>query len=96
MADSQSEKVKKHKESRTKAEAELKKYLQQLMDKAERKVRVERLVKSGGEAMTKAIVEHKLLYSFADKTTDPDAFKNDLESWRSDVTVENDEVLKSP
>ena len=30
--------------------------------------------------MTKASGKHEQLYSFADKTTDPDALKNDLES----------------
>ena len=84
-------------ESRAKAEAELKKYQQQLMEavnNAERKVRAERLVKSCEEAMTKAFGKHEQLYSFADKTTDPDALKKDLESGLSDVTVESDEVLK--
>ena len=44
-------------ESRAKAEAELKKYQQRLkeaVDNAERKVRVERLVKSCEEAMTES------------------------------------------
>ena len=72
-------------------------YQQQLVeavDNAERKVRVECLVKWCEEAITKAFGKHEELYSFADKTTDPDALKNDLESWPSNVTAENDEVLK--
>ena len=44
--------------------------------------------------MTKAFVKHKKLYSFASKTTDPDAWEKELGSWLSDVTVENDEVLE--
>ena len=57
MADPQHEKVKFLKESRAKGEAELKKYQQQLVEavnRAERKVRDESLVKSYEEAMTKA------------------------------------------
>ena len=44
--------------------------------------------------MTKGFGEHEQLYSFADKTEYPDALKNDLEGWLSDVTVENHKVLK--
>ena len=77
-------------------ETELERYQQQSIegvDKAERKVRVERLVKPSEEAMIKASGNHEQLYSLADKTTDPEALKNVLKSWLSDVTVEN-EVLK--
>ena len=96
MADSQSEKVKFY-ESRAKAKAELKRYQKQLVeavDSAKKKVRVERLVKSCEEAMTKSFGKHEQLYSFANKTTHPGAYKNDLESWLSHVTAENDEVLE--
>ena len=78
-------------------EAELRRYQQQLMeavDNAERKVRVERLVKSCEEAMNKTMGKHEQLYSFADKTTDPDALKFDLKEWLRDVIVENEESLK--
>ena len=44
--------------------------------------------------MTKAFGKHEQLYTFADKTTDPNALKNDSENWLSDVFAENDEVLK--
>ena len=91
-ADSRSQKVKKIYESCAKVESELKRYQQQLaeaVDSTEKKVRVEHLVKSCEEAMTKAIGKHEQLY-FADKTTEPDALKDDFESWLRDVTVEND------
>ena len=64
------------------------------VDNAEKKVRVESLVKLCEEAMTKAFGKHDQLFSSADKTTDPDAMKNDLEKWLSDLTLENYEVLK--
>ena len=45
--------------------------------------------------MIKAFGKHEQLYPFADKITDPDALKNDLENWLSNVTAaENGEVLK--
>ena len=45
--------------------------------------------------MTKSFSKNQQLYPFADKTTDPKALKSDLESWFSDVTVENDELLEN-
>ena len=78
-------------------EAVLKRYQQQLVeavDKADGKVAVELLVNSCEEAMTKAFGKHGKYYSFLEKTTDPNALINDMENWRCDVTVENDEVLK--
>ena len=62
------------------------------VDNAKRKVRLERLFKLCEDAMTKSFGEHERLYSFADKTTEPEGLKSDLESWLSEVTVENDEV----
>ena len=75
----------------------LKRYQRQLVeavDKADGKVAVEFLVNWCEEAMTKAIGKHEKYYSSSEKTTDPNALINDLENWRCDVTVENDEVLK--
>ena len=66
----------------------------QAVDNAERKVRLERLIKSCDEAMTKSFGKQEHLYSFADKTTDSEALKSDLESWLSDVTVESDDISK--
>ena len=97
MANSQHKKPKKLDESLSKAETECKMYQQQLLeaaDNTQRKERVRRLVKSCEEAMTMAFGKHEELYSFADKTTHPEAWKSDLQSWLSDVTVKNDEVLK--
>ena len=64
------------------------------VDNVEGKIRVEKLVKSCEEVMTAAFSEHEELCPLADKTAHPDALKNDLEKWLSDVTVENDEVLE--
>ena len=64
------------------------------VDNAEKRVRVGRLDKSCEDETTKAFGKHEQFYSSADKTTYPEALKNDLESWLSDVTVGNDEVLK--
>ena len=64
------------------------------VDYATRKVRVQRLLESCEEAMTKSFSKHEQLYSFADKKTIPETLKSYLESWLSDVTVENDEALK--
>ena len=76
MADSQDEQVKKLYKSCANAQAELKRYQHQLMeavDNAESKVRVKRLVKSREEAMTKPFGKHKKLYSFAERTAEPEA-----------------------
>ena len=60
------------------------------VDNAGKNVRVERLVKSCERAMTKSFSKDDQLYSFANKTTDPEALK----SWPSDVTLDNDKVFK--
>ena len=49
-------------------------------------MRIERLVKSCEEAMSKQFGKHEQLYSSADKTTDPETLKSELESWLSDMT----------
>ena len=64
MADRMQEKVAKLHDSRTKAEAELNKIQQKLNDaigNAERRVRVDRLVTSCEEAMTKAFAKNEQL-----------------------------------
>ena len=58
------------------------------------KVQLERLINSCEEAMTNSVGKHEQLYSFPDKTADTDALKKELESWWSDVTLENDENWK--
>ena len=71
----------------------MKKYQQPLLEavkKAEREVPVERLVNLCEEVKTKAFGKHKQLYSFTEKTIDPDDLKKDLENSLSDVTVETE------
>ena len=84
-------------DSRAKAEAELNKIQQKLNDaigNAERRVRVDRLVTSCEEAMTKAFAKNQQLLELANKSTNPESVKPDLEKWLNDVAVKNDEVLK--
>ena len=90
-------KVSKLHDSRAKAEAELSKIQQKLNDaigNAERHVRVDRLVTSCKEAMTKAFAKNEQLLDLANKSSNPETVKSDLEKWLNDVTVENDELLK--
>ena len=90
-------KVSKQHDSRAKAEAELNKIQQKLNDTigiAERRVRVDRLVTSSEEAMTKAFAKNEQLLDLANKSSNPESVKPDLEKWLNDVTVENDEILK--
>ena len=97
MADSMQEKVRKLFESRSKAEDELRRIQQKIDDAVEnkdRRVRVERLVSSCDEAMTKLFSKHELLFDLATKTEDPSLVKHDLETWLSEVTTQNDMILK--
>ena len=64
------------------------------VDNAESKVRLENLVRSCEQAMTKSFGKHEQLCFFADKTADPETLKSGLKNWLSDVTAENDTVLK--
>ena len=91
------EKVSKLHDSRTKAEAELNKIQQKLIDaieNAERRVRVDRLVTSCEEALTKAFAKNEQLLELANKSTNPESVKADLEKWLNEVAVKNDEILK--
>ena len=97
MADSMQEKVRKLFESRSKAEDELRRIQQKIDDAVEnkdRRVRVERLLSSCDEAMTKLFSKHELLFDLATKTEDPSLVKHDLETWLSEVTTQNDMILK--
>ena len=97
MADPMQEKVQKLLESRSKAETELQRIQQEVDDAVENKdrcVRVERLVSSCDEAMTKLFSKHELLFDLATKTEDPSLVKDDLETWLSEVTTQNDTILK--
>ena len=64
------------------------------VDNAGKNVKIERLVNSCERAMTKSFSQDEQLYSFADKTTDPETLKSEFESWLSDVSLDNDKVLK--
>ena len=96
MADRMQEKVAKLHDSRAKAEAELIKMQQKLNDaigNAERRVRVDRLVTSCEEAMTKAFAKNEQLLDLDNKSTNPESVKPDMEKWLNDVAVRNDEIL---
>ena len=96
MADRMQEKVAKLHDSRAKAEAELNKIQQKLNDAvgdAERRVRVDRLITSCEEAMTKTFAKNEQLLDLANKSTNPESVKPDLEKWLNDVAIRNDEIL---
>ena len=65
------------------------------MNNTERRVRVERLVMSCDEAMMKAFAKNEQLLELAKETPDPPSVTADLERWLNDITVMNDEVLKT-
>ena len=44
--------------------------------------------------MTESFGKYEQMHSFADKTTDRDTLKSDLENWLSDVTVETTKFWK--
>ena len=98
MSDPVHEKVQKLFESRAKAEADLNKAqrdVTEAVNKAERRVRVERLVTYCEEVMTKAFSKNEQLLELAKRTSDPASVKTDLEKWLNDTTVQNDEILRS-
>ena len=64
------------------------------MQNKDRRVRVERLVTSCDEAMTKLFAKHEQLFELAGKTEDPSLVKQGLETWLNEVTTRNDEILK--
>ena len=75
----------------------MKKIQQQIseaVDNGDRRVRVERLVTSCNDAMTKAIAKNDQLHSLAAKAENPEPLKRDLEAWLNDVTTFNDGILK--
>ena len=97
MTDTRQDKVRKLFESRAKAETELQRLQeknQDAMENKDRRVRVERLVTSCDEAMTKLFAKQEQLFELAGKTEDPSLVKQDLETWLYEVTTRNDEILK--
>ena len=97
MADSVAEKIQKLFDGRLKTETELKKVLNEIVDavnNSERRVRVERLVTSCDELLSKAFSKNEQLLELAKKTNDPASTSADLEKWLHETTVNNDEILK--
>ena len=84
MSDPIHEKVQKMYDSRAKAEADLKRYqndVTEAVNNADRRVRVERLVTFCEEAMTKAFAKNEQLLELAKKTNDPATVTTDFEKW---------------
>ena len=97
MTDARQDIVKKLFESRAKAETELQRLQEKVQDAVEnkdRRVRIERLVISCDEAMTKLFAKHEQFFELAGKTEDPSLVTQDLETWLNEVTTRNDVILK--
>ena len=97
MSDPVHEKVQKLYDSRAKAEADLNRYqrdVTEAVNNADRRVRVERLVTSCEEAMTKAFAKNEQLLELAKKTNDPATVTADLENWLNVTSIQNDEILR--
>ena len=98
MSDPVHEKVQKLYDSRAKAEADLNGYqrdVTEAVNNADRRVRVERLVTSCEEAMTKAFAKNEQLLELAKKTNDLATVTADLEKWLNVTSIQNDEILRS-
>ena len=97
MTDSQQDKVQKLHENRLKAQTDLITLQQKILDSItsrDRRVRVERLVKETEDTMMKAFNKNEQLKTLASKTSDSETVQADLEKWFSEVTEQNDEVLR--
>ena len=97
MTDSQQDKVQKLHENRLKAQTDLITLQQKILDSItsrDRRVRVERLVKETEDAMTKTFNRNEQLIMLASKTSDSETVQEDLEKRLSEVTEQNDEVLR--
>ena len=97
MTDSQQDKVQKFHENRLKAQTDLITLQQKILDSItsrDRRVRVQRLVKETEDTMTKAFNKNEQLKTLASKTSDSETVQADLEKWFSEVTEQNDEVLR--
>ena len=84
-------------ENRLKAQTELSSLQQKILvsiTNGDRRVRVERLVKNIEDAMTKALTRNEQLITLASKTSDSETVQADLEKWLSEVTEQNDEILR--
>ena len=91
MADAEKllkEKLHKAMDSRTKCETALgqtQKKIIDAVDRSERGCRVEGLVASCGDTLTKLISKNDHLLKLAEKTTEPEKRKADLEQWLTKV-----------
>ena len=97
MTDPQQDKVQKLHENRLKAQTDLITLQQKILDSItsrDRRVRVERLVKETEDTMTKAFNKNEQLKTLASETSDSETVQADLEKWFSEVTEQNDEVLR--
>ena len=100
MADAEKllkEKLHKAMDSRTKCETALgqtQKKIIDAVDRSERGCRVEGLVASCGETLTKLISKNDYLLKLAEKTTEPEKRKAELEQWLTKVQAHNDSILK--
>ena len=97
MSDPIHGKVQKLYDSRAKAEADLNIYqkdVTEAVNNADRRVRVERLVTSCEEAMTKIFAKNEQLLELAKKTNDPATVTADLEKWLNVTSIQNDEILR--
>ena len=98
MSDLIHEKLQKLYDSRAKAEADLNRYqkdVTEAVNNADRRVRVERLVISCEEAMTKALAKNEQPLELAKKTNDPATVIADSEKWLNVTSIQNDGVLRS-
>ena len=98
MSDPIHENVQKLYDSCAKAEADLNRYqkhVTEAVNNADRRVRVERLVISCEEAMTKAFAKNEQLLELAKKTNDPATVTADLEKRLNVTSIQNDETLRS-
>ena len=80
-----------------KAQTELNTLQQKILDSitnGDQRVRVERLVKETEDAMTKAFNRNEQLITLASKTSDSETVQADLEKWLSEVTEQNDDILR--
>ena len=91
------ENVQKLYESRLKAQTELNSLQQKIFDSianADRRVKLERLVKEAEDSMTRAFSKNEQVFALASKTTNAEALKAYLEQWLKMVTELNDEILR--
>ena len=69
---------------------------QKILDSITNGDRVERLVKETEDAMRKAFDRNEQLITLSSKTSDSETIQADLEKWLSEVTEQNDEILRRP